>query len=92
MFWNVTGEGTATNLTGIKPANALAGTDGTEIVAAGRKISTSLLAKLRAGGVTEVEVANSDFDAAIFASDVVDLTTGELLYEANQEATADKLH
>ena len=26
------------------------------------------------------------------ASDVVDLTTGELLYEANQELTADKLH
>ena len=26
------------------------------------------------------------------AADVVDLTTGELLYEANQELTADKLH
>ena len=61
-------------------------------VAANRKISSSLLAKLRAGSVTEIEVAQSDFDGAIFASDVVDLTTGELLYEANQEATADKLH
>ena len=92
MFWSVTPEGTATNLTGIKPANAIMGADGAEVVGAGRKISTSLLAKLRAAGVTEVEVANNDIDSSIFAADVVDLTTGELLYEANQEATGDKLH
>ena len=91
MFWQIPAEGT-TNIVGVKPANAIAGSDGAEIVAAGRKISTSLLSKLRAGGVTEIEVAQSDFDGAIFAADVVDLTTGELLYEANQEATADKLH
>ncbi|AFL89897.1 DNA-directed RNA polymerase, beta subunit/140 kD subunit [Terriglobus roseus DSM 18391] len=91
MYWQIPAEGT-TNIVGIKPANAINGTDGTEIVAANRKISSSLLAKMRAGGVTEIEVAQSDFDNAIFAADVVDLTTGELLYEANQEATADKLH
>ncbi len=93
MYWSVSSEeGKATNIVGVKPANAINGTDGTEIVAANRKISTSLLSKMRAGGVTEVEVATSDFDNAIFAADVVDLTTGELLYEANQEATTDKLH
>jgi DNA-directed RNA polymerase subunit beta len=91
LFWQIPAEG-PTNIVGVKPANAIAGTDGTEIVAAGRKISTALLNKLRAGGVTEIEVAQSDFDGSIFAADVVDLTTGELLYEANQEATADKLH
>ncbi len=91
MYWQIPSEGT-TNIVGVKPANAIAGADGAEVVAAGRKISPSLLAKLRAGGVTEVEVANSDLDSGIFAADVVDLTTGELLYEANQEATADKLH
>jgi DNA-directed RNA polymerase subunit beta len=91
LFWQIPAEG-ATNIVGVKPANAINGTDGAEIVAAGRKISTALLNKLRAGGVTEIEVAQSDFDGAIFAADVVDLTTGELLYEANQEAGADKLH
>ena len=91
MYWQIPAEG-ATNIVGIKPANAINGTDGAEIVSAGRKISTALLNKLRAGGVTEIEVVQSDFDGAIFAADVVDLTTGELLYEANQEATADKLH
>ena len=92
MHWAVTAEGTASNLQGVKPAAAIHGTDGAEIVAAGRKISSSLLGKVRAGGVTEVPVENVDLDGAIFAGDVVDLTTGELLYEANQEATADKLH
>ena len=91
MYWSVKPEG-VTNLIGVKPANAISGADGAEIVAANRKISSSLLAKLRAGEVSEIEVAQSDFDGAIFAADVVDLTTGELLYEANQEATADKLH
>ena len=92
MHWNVTPEGTGTNLTGVKPLQAIKGLTGEEIVASGRKISTSLLAKLRAAGVTEIAVENGDFEGAIFAADVVDLTTGELLYEANQEATADKLH
>ena len=40
----------------------------------------------------QVEVETSEFDGAMTAADVVDLTTGELLYEANQELTADKLH
>ncbi len=92
MYWSIPAGDKVTNITGIKPANAITGSDGAEIVAAGRKISPSLLKKMRDGGVTEVEVATSDFDNAIFAADVVDLTTGELLYEANQEATTDKLH
>ena len=34
----------------------------------------------------------SEFDGALLASDVVDLTTGEVVVEANHELTADKLH
>ena len=47
---------------------------------------------LRSHKIDSVEVETSEFDGAMTASDVVDLTTGELLYEANQELTADKLH
>src|SRR6202789_296680 len=47
---------------------------------------------LRSHKIDHVEVESSEFDGAMTASDVVDLTTGELLYEANQELTADKLH
>ena len=46
----------------------------------------------RGTSIESVEVETSEFDGAMTAADVVDLTTGELLYEANQELTADKLH
>ena len=93
MYWSVKAEG-PTNLVGVKPANAISGADGElEMVAANRKIShPRCWPSCAPAAVTEIEVAQSDFEGAIFASDVVDLTTGELLYEANQEATADKLH
>ncbi|MBS1813708.1 MAG: DNA-directed RNA polymerase subunit beta [Acidobacteria bacterium] len=90
FFWSVKPEGQATNLVGIKPLEAvqLKG----EEHAAGRKISPSVAARLRANEVADFVVDTPEFDGAIFAADVVDLTTGELLYEANQEATTDKLH
>ena len=92
MFWNVSADEKVTNILGVKPLQAINAPDGTEIVASGRKVSPSLLAKIRAAGITEVEVDTANLDGAIFAADVVDLTTGELLYEANKEATTDKLH
>jgi len=90
LFWSVKPEG-ATNLLGVKPGEAVS-VNGDEVAPAARKISASTLHKLRGGSVNEVSVENTEFDGAIFAADVVDLTTGELLYEANQEATTDKLH
>ena len=90
LFWSVKPEG-ATNLIGIKPGEAVS-IKNEEIAPTTRKISATVLAKLRHGSINEVAVENTEFDGAIFAADVVDLTTGELLYEANQEATTDKLH
>src|SRR5436305_4997479 len=91
LAWNVAAEGTATHLLGTRPAHAVSG-GGAELAPAGRKISASSLKQLRHGKIESVEVETSEFDGAMLASDVVDLTTGELLYEANQELTADKLH
>ncbi len=90
LSWKVTGEG-LTNLQGTKPATAVKhGAE--EIGVAGRKVSASVLKALRAAKIETVSVETSEFDGAMTASDVVDLSTGELLYEANQELTADKLH
>ena len=47
---------------------------------------------LRAAKIQMVDIETSEFDGAMTASDVVDMATGELMYEANQELTADKLH
>ncbi|SFS21169.1 DNA-directed RNA polymerase subunit beta [Granulicella pectinivorans] len=87
LKWNVTPEGTLTNLQGTRSANAIG-----DIVVAGRKISASVLKGLRAAGTVSVDVETSEFDGAMSASDIVDMSTGELLYEANAELTADKLH
>ncbi len=91
LSWKVAPEGTPTNLQGTRPAVAIT-VKGEELAPATRKISAHSLKGLRSHKVEQVEVETSEFDGAMTASDVVDLTTGELLYEANQELTADKLH
>jgi DNA-directed RNA polymerase subunit beta len=91
LSWKVVPEGQLTNLQGTRPATAIT-VKGEEIAPATRKISAHSLKGLRSHKIEAVEVETSEFDGAMTASDVVDLTTGELLYEANQELTADKLH
>src|SRR5712672_788677 len=91
LFWKVVPEGQLTNLQGTRPATAIT-VKGEELAPATRKISAHSLKSLRSHKVEQVEIETSEFDGAMTAGDVVDLTTGELLYEANQELTADKLH
>ena len=90
LSWKVVPEG-VTNLLGSRPAVAPKH-NGEDIGGAGKKIGPSVLKALRANKIEAVEVETSEFDGAMTASDVVDMATGELLYEANQELTADKLH
>src|ERR1700710_2665388 len=87
LSWVVGSSDKPTNLGGTRSAVAI----GTH-VNAGQKISASALKALRANKIAAVEVETSEFDGAMTAADVVDMATGELLYEANQELTADKLH
>ena len=92
LTWNITEEGKHTNIGGIRTTSSIKGADGSEILASGKKITPSALRNLRAAGITSVEVENGEFEGAITAADVVDMSTGELLYEANQELSGDKLH
>ncbi|QHN02410.1 DNA-directed RNA polymerase subunit beta [Granulicella sp. WH15] len=91
LSWKVAEEGKPTNLLGTKPAAAVKH-KGEEIGVAGRKISPSVLKALRTNKIESVEVETTELEGAMTASDIVDMTTGELLYEANQELSADKLH
>jgi DNA-directed RNA polymerase subunit beta len=91
LNWMVAEEGKHTNLQGTRPAAGVS-FKGEEIVPATRKISAHSLKALRHAKIHEIEVETSEFDGAMTASDIVDMSTGELLYEANQELTADKLH
>ncbi len=92
LTWNITEEGKATNIGGTRTTASIKGADGSEILASGKKITPSALKNLRAAGIATVEVESGEFEGAITAADVVDMSTGELLYEANQELSADKLH
>ncbi len=53
------------------------------IVGKGKKIRRPMLALLEKAGVTEVQVDSDELGAALFAQDVVDPATGELLAEVN---------
>ena len=92
LRWTVAPEGKPSNLQGTRPAEAVRSAAGDEIAVATRKISALTLRNLRSNAIDAVPVETSEFDGAMTASDIVDLTTGELLYEANQELSADKLH
>jgi DNA-directed RNA polymerase subunit beta len=92
LYWAVTDETTPTHLVGTRTAVALHGSKKEELVGAGKKIGLSSIKNVRAAGITSVEVETSEFDGAMIAADVIDMGTGELLYEANGELTADKLH
>jgi DNA-directed RNA polymerase subunit beta len=91
LSWAVVPEGKPTNLQGTRPAAGVT-VKGEEIVPATRKISAHTLKAMRTAKIAQIEVETSEFDGAMTAADVVDMSTGELLYEANQELTADKLH
>jgi DNA-directed RNA polymerase subunit beta len=90
LSWKVAGEESVTNILGIRPGTAI--TAGTTEIPAGRKVSASSLKALRAAGVGSVHIESGELEGAMTASDVVDMTTGELLYEANQELSADRIH
>ncbi len=91
LSWKVAEEGTPSNLQGTRQSAAIPhGKD--EIGVAGKKIGPSVMKQLRAHKIDAVTVETSEFDGAMTASDVVDMATGELMYESNQELTADKLH
>ncbi len=91
LYWKVAPEAQASNLPGTRPAVGIT-MKGEELAPATRKITPHTLKLLRSHKIESVEVEASEFDGAMTAADVVDLTTGELLYEANQELSADKLH
>jgi len=76
LSWKVVPEGQLTNLQGTRPAHAIT-VKGEELAPATRKISAHSLKGLRSHKIEAVEVETSEFDGAMTAADVVDLTTGE---------------
>src|SRR6202167_315508 len=79
------------SLLGLKLSKAI-GTRNETIVPQGRKITKSLYEAILKAKIEQVEVDRTDLQSAFIAADVIDMSTGEVLVEANHELTnVDKL-
>ena len=82
LFWKV-----GPSLVGLRLSFPIKDAAGNIIVTQGRKITGSVYKELVKAKVKEVQVASNDMQGAYAAVDVVDMSTGEVLAEANQELT-----
>ena len=83
LFWNVD-----ENLTGLKLSHAIATKGGDTVVGQGKKITPSLYKEILKAKIEKVEAAPNDIEGAYVVADVVDMTTGEVMIDANSELTA----
>ncbi len=81
LFWKV-----SDSLIGLKLSKAIA-TKSDTIVPQGRKITKSLYEAILKAKIEQVEIDRTDLQGAYMAADVIDMSTGEVLVEANQELT-----
>ncbi len=82
LEWNVD-----ESLLGLKLSHAINNKAGEAVVPQGRKITSGLMREIRKNNIAQVEVAPNDLEGAFIAADVVDMTTGEVMIDANQELT-----
>jgi DNA-directed RNA polymerase subunit beta len=81
LFWKV-----SDSLVGLKLSKIIA-TKNETIVPQGRKITKTLYEAILKAKIEQVEVDRTDLQGAYIAADVIDMSTGEVLVEANQELT-----
>jgi DNA-directed RNA polymerase subunit beta len=64
---------------------------GKVIVRAGKKLTKGSMKRLVSVGVTEIPMDAEDLCSKVFAADIVDMETGEVVVECNDDVTADAL-
>jgi DNA-directed RNA polymerase subunit beta len=81
LFWKV-----SESLIGLKLSKAI-GTRNDTVVPQGRKVTKSLYEAILKAKIEQVEIDRTDLQGAYIAADVIDMSTGEVLVEANHELT-----
>jgi DNA-directed RNA polymerase subunit beta len=76
------------SLIGMKLSHAIMNKAGDQVVPQGRKITNSVFREIQKNKLEQVEVASNDLEGAYVAADVIDMTTGEVIAEANHELTS----
>ncbi len=87
LFWKLSDGKLSDGLIGLKLSHTVHGRGGETIVPQGRKITPSVFKDLQKAKIEQVEVSANDLEGAYIARDVVDMSTGEILAEANHEFT-----
>ncbi|HWR53620.1 MAG TPA: DNA-directed RNA polymerase subunit beta [Bryobacteraceae bacterium] len=91
LLWNlppvVKDKDYKTSLQGLKLSHAILNKAGETVVPQGRKITGTVLRDIQKHKIEQIEVAANDIEGAYVAADVVDMSTGEVLAESNQELT-----
>ncbi len=82
LYWKV-----SDGLIGLKLSHAINSKSGDAVVPQGRKITKSVFEAIQKARIDMVEVAPNDLEGAFVAADVVDMSTGEVMAEANHELT-----
>jgi DNA-directed RNA polymerase subunit beta len=78
------------SLIGMKLSHAITAKS-EQVVPQGRKITNSVYREIQKAKIEQVEVAANDLEGAYVAADVIDMSTGEVLVEANHELTSTTL-
>jgi DNA-directed RNA polymerase subunit beta len=76
------------SLIGMKLSHAILNKAGEQVVPQGRKITNSVFREIQKAKIEQVEVASNDLEGAYVAADVIDMSTGEVIAEANHELTS----
>ena len=82
LLWKV-----SDGLVGLKLSHAITSKSGEAVVSQGKKITASVFRDIQKAKIENVEVAPNDLEGAFVAADVVDMSTGEVMVEANHEIT-----
>jgi DNA-directed RNA polymerase subunit beta len=79
-------------MVGLKFSYAVNNAKGEAVVPQGKKITNSVFREMTKQGIAEAEIAPNDVQGAYVAADVIDMSTGEVLIEANHELTETGFH
>ncbi len=82
LLWNV-----GAGLVGMRLSHPVTAKSGEQVLAAGKKVTSAVLKEVQKAKIEQVEAAFNDLEGAYVVADVVDMSTGEVLLEANQELT-----
>jgi DNA-directed RNA polymerase subunit beta len=79
------------NIRDMKLSYAITAKTGETVVTQGKKITPSVLKEIQKAKIPQVEIAPNDLEGAFVVADVVDMSTGEVLTDANSELTTTAL-